>query len=263
MSQQPFHPKQSLGQNFLKDENVARKIVGALAPKRDDAIIEIGPGFGVLTAHLLQVARRVVGVEIDRHLLTALQQRFSGCDNLELIAGDFLKMELPSLCEPDTKVRVLGNIPYHITSPVIFKVLEARELMQDMVMMIQREVAERIVASPGCKQYGILSVFSQLHSVPKIAFYVSRNVFNPKPEVDSAVVRWDFGSAPELEIVDHGLLGAVIRSSFNQRRKMLRKSLQQLPGFRDKMEHIDFDFTRRPEDLSVQEFVDLSNRIKD
>ena len=242
---------------------MARKIVGALAPSSEDTVVEIGPGFGVLTAHTLPLAKRVVGVEIDRHLSASLQQRFGSHDNFELTTGDFLKMDLPSLFAPDSKVRVLGNIPYHITSPVIFKVLEVREHVQDMVMMIQREVAERIVASPGCKQYGILSVFSQLHSVPKIAFHVSRNVFNPKPDVDSSVVRWDFSRAPELDIRDHLLLRTVIRASFNQRRKMLRKSLQQLPGFRPKMDKIEFDFTRRPEDLSVQEFVDLSNRISE
>ncbi|MFQ5649053.1 MAG: 16S rRNA (adenine(1518)-N(6)/adenine(1519)-N(6))-dimethyltransferase RsmA [bacterium] len=261
MSELTFRPRQSLGQNFLMDENVARKIIRTLTPNPEDVIVEIGPGFGVLTAHVLPVARRVVAVEIDRRLVQQLQTRFAGFDNLELVTGDFLKVELEPYRQGSARLRVLGNIPYHITSPVIFKVFEARQHVQDMLLMIQREVAERIVARPRCKAYGILSVFSQLYAEPEIAFHVSSNVFVPRPEVGSSVVRWDFSGAQRRRVADEALLGKIIRTCFNQRRKMLRKSLKRVAGAEQLLSQIDFDLQRRPEELSVEEFVELSNQF--
>ncbi len=255
-----FRPKKSLGQNFLVDENIARKIIHHVAATPDDTIVEIGPGFGVLTKYLIPVSKRVIAVEIDRKLARHLAGQFGHPQNFILIQGDFLKKELAEFSGGE-KVRVLGNIPYHITSPVIFKVFAARHLVTDMILMIQKEVARRIVAQPGSKDYGILSVFSQLHSSPKILFSVSKNVFKPKPDVDSAVVRWDFSRPLAAVVSSYEILDSVVHATFQQRRKMLRKSLQQIIEVADHLDQIDFDLKKRPEELSPGEFVKLSNEI--
>ena len=254
-----FRSKQSLGQNFLTDDNVARKIIKAIAPKPEDIIVEIGPGFGALTRHLVDACCQVIAVEIDKRLSEKLAEKFVHFPNFTLITNDFLDVEIQKYFQPGKNLRIVGNIPYHITSPVIFKIFEIREHVRDMILMIQREVAQRIVAKTRTKDYGILSVFSQLYSEPKILFHVSKNVFNPKPDVDSTDIRWDFSRAPEVLIKDKPLLDKIIRASFNQRRKMLRKSLQQLEDISEKLHSIDFDLKKRPEELSFHDFVQLSN----
>lgn len=256
-----FRPKKSLGQNFLVDENIARKIIHHVAATPDDAIVEIGPGFGVLTKYLVSSTKRVIAVEIDRKLSRHLAVQFGCHQNFVLIEGDFLKEDLADFTGAGEKLRVLGNIPYHITSPVIFKVFGARHLVADMILMIQKEVARRIVAQPGSKDYGILSVFSQLHSSPKILFSVSKNVFIPKPDVDSAVVRWDFSRPLAAAVSSYEILDNVVHATFQQRRKMLRKSLQQITEIVDRLNEIDFDLQKRPEELSPTDFVKLSNEI--
>ncbi len=261
MNEVGFRPKQSLGQNFLVDENIARKIIQHFSPQPQDVVVEIGPGFGVLTKYLIPSVQRLVAVEIDRKLIRHLSAQFASHQNFVLIAGDFLKHDLAEISGGAKKLRVLGNIPYHITSPVIFKVFESRHLAADMMLMIQKEVARRIVAQPRSKDYGILSVFSQLFSTPKILFSVSKNVFKPKPEVDSAVVRWDFSKPAELTVSNYDVFNQLVHVTFQQRRKMLRKSLQQLKDIANKIEQIDFDLEKRPEELSPAEFVQLSNQI--
>lgn len=256
-----FRPKQTLGQNFLTDENIGRKIVEAIDPSPGDFLVEIGPGFGALTRKLVESGARVLAVEIDQRLTGALREEFSGVANFELVENDFLKMDLGSIARGQTKVRIVGNIPYHITTPVMFKVFENPACVADMILMIQTEVAERVVAAPRTKAYGILSVVSQLYSCPEILFHVSRNVFRPRPEVSSSVIRWDLTRAPNLEIRDEVLLRKVIRLTFNQRRKMLRKSLQQLPDFKERAPDMMLNLERRPEELTVAEFVKLSNHL--
>lgn len=260
MARPAFRPKQTLGQNFLVDENVSRKIADAINPQPDDFIIEIGPGFGALTKYLVDASNKILAIEIDGHLAGQLERKFAKYANFEVIHGDFLKQDLWSLAEGQP-VRIVGNIPYHITSPVIFKVFDDCANASDLTLMIQREVAERIVASPRTKAYGILSVVSQLHSMPKSLFHVSRNVFKPRPDVESTVVSWDISAAPQLDVRNPALLRQLIRATFNQRRKMLRKSLQQLPEFGTAREHLNFELERRPEELTVAEFVELSNQL--
>jgi len=243
----------------LLDENVSRKIVAAIAPGPVDHMLEIGPGFGALTKYLVESVEQLTVIEIDTRLRDRLS-RFESHSNFKVRFVDFLDVDLETIAE-NHKLRVVGNIPYHITSQVIFKVFdEAADIVSDMTFMIQREVAERIVAKPRTKAYGILSVVSQLYSVPSILFNVSKNVFEPRPDVESAVVRWDLQAAPKFKVTDYKLLRRVIRATFNQRRKMLRKSLQQLPEF-DKDTELDFTLERRPEELTVEEFVNLSNEL--
>ncbi|MFQ5823371.1 MAG: 16S rRNA (adenine(1518)-N(6)/adenine(1519)-N(6))-dimethyltransferase RsmA [bacterium] len=260
-SKEIFRPKKSLGQNFLVDENIARKIIRYIAPNPNDVILEIGPGFGVLTKYLVPAAKKVIAVEIDRNLTQHLKKRFEQEKNFKLIQGDFLEIEIADFYDARAKLRVLGNIPYHITSTVIFKIFDMREFIFDMILMIQREVAQRIVASPGSKEYGILSVFSQLYSEPRILFHVSKNVFIPKPEVDSSLVQWDFSKRLEVDVNNMDILQEVVHGVFQQRRKMLRKSLKNIPGISVNINHLNFDLEKRPEDLSSREFVELSNLL--
>lgn len=256
-----FRPKKSLGQNFLVDENIARKMVRLVAPQPDDCFLEIGPGYGVLTRYFLSEAGRLVAVEIDPHLGKYLRETFAPCGNFTLIVADFLEIDLAKICEEGGKLRIVGNIPYHITSPVIFKMLEERRRVRDMTLMVQKEVAERIVAQPGSKDYGILSVYSQLFARPALLFSVSRNVFKPRPDVDSAVVRWDLDSRPEVHLEDEAVFRLLVRTAFQQRRKMLRRSLRNLLGAGADSQTLGFDLRRRPEALHPMEFAELSNRI--
>lgn len=269
MTKPGFRPKQTLGQNFLLDENVSRKIVNSFSVTPDDVIVEIGAGFGALTKYLVADCKHLIAVEIDRYLIEELKRKFSPLANFSLVEGDFLKIDIqqyllhPELAGSAGLLRVIGNIPYHITSPVIFKIFEHRAFFKDLQLMIQREVGQRIIAKPSTKDYGILSVFSQFYSKPQLVFHVSRNVFKPKPDVESSVVNWDFENAPEFDVKDMELFRAIVRGSFNQRRKMLRKSLQKLPGISHKLTEIKFDLRKRPEELIVDEFVELSNLLSD
>jgi 16S rRNA (adenine1518-N6/adenine1519-N6)-dimethyltransferase len=257
-----FRPKKSLGQNFLVDENIARKIIHHFSPQPHDVAVEIGPGFGALTKYLIPSVQRVIAVEIDRKLARHLTSLFDSQQNFVLIEGDFLQQKLTDFADGSNKLRVLGNIPYHITSPVIFKVFETRTLVADMTLMIQKEVAQRIVAQPGTKDYGILSVYSQLFAEPKNLFSVSKNVFKPKPDVDSTVVRWDFSKPANVAIGNFKILDQVIHATFQQRRKMLRKSLQQITNISHQIGQINFSLEKRPEELTPIEFVELSNEIE-
>ncbi|MFQ5708516.1 MAG: 16S rRNA (adenine(1518)-N(6)/adenine(1519)-N(6))-dimethyltransferase RsmA [bacterium] len=261
MKQQTFRPKKSLGQNFLVDENISRKIVHSVTPTPEQTFLEIGSGFGVLTKYLLPEVKKLIAVEIDRNLVSELQADLGAHDNFELVQGDFLRLEIAELAEAPNGIRVIGNIPYHITSPVIFKVFENRHLVQDMTLMIQKEVARRIAAKPCTKDYGILSVFSQVYARVELLFQVSRNVFSPKPEVDSAVVRWDFSPGDDRDIRSKAVFSQLVRGTFQQRRKMLRNSLSNLGDLQPDLQTLSFDLEKRPEELSPQEFVTLSNLI--
>ncbi len=261
MDPSAFRPKKSLGQNFLVDENIARKIIAALAPSETDTVLEIGAGFGVLTKYLAGRVKRLIAVEIDRILSARLAKAFSRYPNVEIVCRDFLDLELRACAPAEDRLRLVGNIPYHITSPVIFKVLAARPRVHDLTMMIQKEVAQRVVARPGTKDYGVLSVFSQVFADVRILFHVPRTVFRPRPEVDASVVRWDFTRAPAFELADEAMLDKVVHAAFQQRRKMLRKSLKRVPEFKAKLAGLSFDLEKRPEQLSPFEFVELSNAL--
>ena len=256
-----FRPKQSLGQNFLVDENIGRKIAEVIDPKPEETIVEIGPGYGALTKHLIERAGRLVAVEIDRYLCGELRRSFGRDGHFELIEDDFLRVNLQDLAAHDDSLKIAGNIPYQITSPVLFKLFEAREHLSQAIFMIQKEVAERIVARPRTKAYGILSVFSQFYSIPEIVFNVSGNVFRPRPNVASSLVRWRFADSKNHDLGDPRLFTAIVRTTFNQRRKMLRNSLQRVPEACDRLHHLNFDLRQRPEELTVADFVQLTNLI--
>jgi 16S rRNA (adenine1518-N6/adenine1519-N6)-dimethyltransferase len=256
-----FQPRKSLGQNFLVDENVLRKIVRALAPQPEDHFVEIGPGLGALTKYLLAAGSRCVAIEIDQRLIPHLQQQFGHHPNFTLRCADFREIDLKQFVG-EKKLRLVGNIPYHITSHLVFTAFEQREVLQDMILTVQREVAERIVASPGGKDYGILSVISQTFARAELLFTISPQVFRPKPEVDSAVVHWRF-QPPLLLIRDSTSYVVMVKTIFGQRRKTLRRSLSKLASA-DTLAAIEFlDLQRRPETLTISEMIQLANFLSE
>lgn len=255
------HPKKSLGQNFLKDENIARKIIASLDLKSGDLILEIGSGMGVLTKYLVEQAAKVIAVEIDKKLVQQLWQQFSSADNLIIIQNDILKIDFEPVLANYRAWKVVGNLPYHITSPVLFKLFEQRHFFDKAILMVQKEVALRIAAQSGSKDYGILSVFSQFYATVTKLFDVSKHVFFPSPDVTSAVVRLEFNKAILLDENQEPVFRQIVKGTFNQRRKMLRNSLQAIPDLNVNLEQINFDLTQRPEQLSVSDFIELTKQI--
>ncbi len=258
-------PKQSLGQNFLIDDNIARNIVRELHLEEDDIIIEIGPGQGALTKHLAGKTRKLIAVEVDKRVVNELRDNYQS-ENVEIVHQDFLKVSLSQIQERfKTKLRLVGNIPYHLTSPILFKAFEERIAVQDITMMIQREVSRRIASEPNRKDYGILSVFSHFYGTPKCLFNVSPNCFYPKPKVTSTVIQIQLHERLPYQ-VDRELFGLVVRTAFGKRRKTLSNSLSYLPYsetiMNSLLEKIEFPLDKRPEQLTVEQFIELTKQIE-
>ena len=246
--------KQSLGQNFLVDENMARKIVDCIAPQADDIMLEIGPGMGMLTQYLQPRAKQLFAVEIDQRLYNNLLQQFSDTKNFTLIEADFLKLDIGELAK-NYKIRIIGNIPYNITSPILFKSIESRSRIKDLTLLVQKEVGMRIVSKPNSKDYGILAVLSQAVADVDLLLKAPPTVFQPRPSVDSALIRWRFKDVATKHIRDEAFFKSLVKQAFGKRRKMLRNSLKEFAG------KTSFDFTRRPEQLSVEEWIELANEL--
>jgi 16S rRNA (adenine1518-N6/adenine1519-N6)-dimethyltransferase len=252
-------PIKSLGQNFLRDENVLRKIADGLDLKADDLVIEIGPGQGALTKHLCEKKVRLIGIEIDERAVRLLHERFAG--NLEIVHGDVLKTDIHDIAKNhDGNVRIVGNIPYYLTSEILFWLFDAHATVSDATLMMQLEVARRLAAPPKNKEYGILSVFTQFYTDCELLFKVSRNCFYPVPEVDSAIVHMRFKKT--LPKCNEQMFRTVVRSTFGHRRKTLRNGLKSM-GFDDEiLNKIHFDLKKRPEELGVDEFLNLCESIE-
>ena len=252
--------KKALGQHFLVDLNIARKICDSLSGGTDDApdkVLEVGPGMGVLTRFLLQQNDvEVHAAEIDSESVVYLQSHYPQLGD-RLVEGDFLKMDLRKMFPGG--VRVIGNFPYNISSQIFFKVLEYRDLIPECVGMIQKEVAVRLAEGPGSKEYGILSVLLQAWYDIEYLFTVNETVFNPPPKVKSAVIRLRRNKVERLDC-DERLFVRVVKASFNQRRKMLRNSLRAAFGDFGGEEHPFF--SKRAEQLSVADFVELTRWVE-
>jgi len=249
--------KKNLGQHFLTDKNIARKIVESLQKKDIKQVLEVGPGMGVLTQFLLEEKDlQTYVVEIDRESVAYLHEHYPELGD-HVISGDFLKMNLSEhLSEP---FALIGNFPYNISSQIFFRVLEYRNQIPEVVGMIQKEVAERIAAGPGSKTYGILSVLLQAWYDIEYLFTVHEHVFSPPPKVKSAVIRLTRNEVESLEC-DEKLLFTIVKQSFNQRRKTLRNSLK---GLVPEIDQLDPAWLKkRPEQLSVQEFIELTREIE-
>lgn len=251
-------PKKHLGQHFLTDENIAKKIADTLIGSNYNNILEIGPGMGVLTKYLLENETYTTSViEIDRESVTYLKEHYKDLDQ-RIFEENFLKVDLQQLFN-DKQFAIIGNFPYNISTQIVFKTLEYKHLIPEFSGMFQKEVAERIAEKAGSKKYGILSVLTQAFYNVEYLFTVPPSVFNPPPKVDSGVIRLTRKEDFKLP-VDEKMFFKVVKTAFNQRRKMIRKSLQSFQ-LSDELKQSEF-FTKRPEQLNVKEFIYLVQQLE-
>lgn len=265
--------KKSLGQNFLIDPNILRKIVGQADLTKQSAAIEIGPGIGALTEHLARSAGKVLAFEIDQRLLPVLDDTLSPYDNISIIHSDILKADVAAAIAKELEgyddIMVVANLPYYVTTPIIMKLLLEKLPIRGLVVMLQKEVAERITAKPGTKAYGSLSIAIQYYTEAEMALTVPKSVFMPQPNVDSAVIRMTKRTTPQVEVIDEDFFFKVTRGSFVQRRKTILNNLQAaMPDGKEKKELIlkaledaGIDPTRRGETLSIKEFGGLADEL--
>jgi 16S rRNA (adenine1518-N6/adenine1519-N6)-dimethyltransferase len=258
-----FRPSKKLGQHFISDRGILNRIVRAAELAEEDTVLEIGSGTGSLTGALASRCRRVIAVEIDRRLCEALKEAVASYSNVGVVEGDILKIDLRELGVLDRKLKVVGNLPYYITTPIIMKLIREREQIEDMTLTVQREVAERLSAAPGGKDYGALSVAVQFYCSPSISFVIPRSFFHPRPEVDSAVVRLRVREHPAVEVSDERVFFRTVRASFGRRRKMLLNALSAGLGLRREetealLRDAGVEPTRRGETLGLIEFARIA-----
>jgi len=272
MDKYGFRFSKSLGQNFLIDASIVEEIIAGAEIGPDDMVLEIGPGIGVMTQTMAQRARKVVAVEIDKALLPVLDETLEGLDNVEIVSGDVLRVDLQKII--DEKLdgiapKVVANLPYYVTTPIIMKFLEEQIPVTDIVVMVQKEVADRMCAGPGSKIYGALSVVVQYYAEPSQIVMVPPTVFMPQPNVDSTVVRLKKRTAPPVELKSTELFFKTIRSSFMKRRKTLLNGLSsgELAVTKDQvkeaLESCGIDPKLRGETLDMAGFAKLANAIYD
>ncbi|MFQ5937158.1 MAG: 16S rRNA (adenine(1518)-N(6)/adenine(1519)-N(6))-dimethyltransferase RsmA [Acidiferrobacterales bacterium] len=253
-------PRKRFGQHFLRDRAVARRIVSAFAPGADDNVVEIGPGDGVLTRELAPRVATLHALEIDRDLATALAHEFAEYANVVIHNADALEFELARVAKGEYGLRLIGNLPYNISTPLLFHLLQQARCIRDMCFMLQKEVVDRLAALPGSKAYGRLGVMVQWRCRVQRLFAVGRGAFRPTPQVDSAVVRLEPYRTPPVMIADEGHFAAVVSAAFATRRKMLRNALADILSEAD-MRSVGIDPSRRGETLNLREFAALANAI--
>ncbi|KJS79807.1 MAG: hypothetical protein JM58_19560 [Peptococcaceae bacterium BICA1-8] len=264
-----FKFKKRFGQNFITDPGILNKIVSSGDINSEDVVVEIGPGAGTLTKAIAEKAGQVIAIEIDKDLIPVLADNLADFDNIKVIEGDALKINLDQLVAEITgeqkPYKIVANLPYYITSPLVMHFLESEFNIQRIVIMVQKEVAQRFTGEPGTKNYGALTVSLNYYSKPKIAFFVSRNVFTPKPDVDSAVVDLEIRTEPPYQVNNINILRKLIKAAFNQRRKTLTNALKVLniekTIIAQILEDAKIDPKRRGETLTLEEFVRVANML--
>ena len=255
VAQYEIHPRKRLGQSFLEDMNIIRRIVALADPAGDETVVEIGAGLGSMTEELAKRAGRVIALEVDQRLVGVLRERFTEQDRVEVLQMDVLKYDFSSAC-PGGRIKVVGNIPYHISSPILFRLLDFRRSILLMILMFQKELADRITAPPGTKDYGIPSVLVARYTRATCELTVPPTCFYPVPDVVSSVLRITVRQEPHLS--DEALFAKIVRAAFAQRRKTLWNNLRHI-GIPEEMVGRMFagsgiDRTRRAETLSLEEF---------
>ena len=268
-----FNFQKKFGQNFLIDTHVLDKIIRAAEITKDDFVLEIGPGIGTMTQYLAQAAREVVAVEIDKALIPILQDTLSGFPNAEVIHDDILKVDIAGLAEERNggrPIKVVANLPYYITTPIIMGLFESQVPLASVTVMVQKEVAERMQAGPGSKDYGALSLAVQYYAEPYIAANVPPNCFMPRPNVGSAVIRLTRHEVPPVQVDNEKLMFQIIRASFNQRRKTLVNGLNNSSEITltkeqitEAVESLGKGAGVRGEALTLEEFAGLANKINE
>lgn len=257
-----IHMSKRLGQNFLIDANIVQGIVDAANVQENDRVLEIGPGIGTLTQALAETGAEVTCVELDKRLPEVLAHTLDAYDNVRVIQGDILKVNIPEIMG-DKPFKVVANLPYYITTPIIMALLEKHLPITDIVVMVQKEVAERMAAQPGGKTYGALSVAVQYYTVPEIALYVPPRSFMPPPEVDSVVVNCKVRQIPAVELIDEKMFFRVVKAAFGQRRKTLNNALKSMGVDKniiaDVLDKAGIEATRRGETLTMEEFGAIAN----
>ncbi|GLC30996.1 16S rRNA (adenine(1518)-N(6)/adenine(1519)-N(6))-dimethyltransferase RsmA [Clostridium omnivorum] len=260
-----FKFTKSLGQNFLIDDTVLMDIVEGAKVNKEDLVIEIGPGVGTLTRELLKKAKRVVSIELDSDLIPILEEELKEFDNFQLIHKDALKVDFNEIIGEEKSVKVVANLPYYVTTPIIAKLLTGNYKFDSLTIMIQKEVAERIAAAPDTKEYGALSILVQYYCDTEIIRKVSPSSFIPQPKVESIVIKLRRLLEPRVKVQDEKLYFTISRDAFNMRRKTLWNALKPLKLEKEKLEQgfadAGIDPKRRGETLSLQEFANLTNSI--
>lgn len=246
-------PRKRLGQHFLVDPQVLKRIINAGELSKDDLVIEIGSGLGVVTSELAKHVYHLIAVEIDKELLRISKEVLKSFDNISFVDKDILKTDLQKLIM-GRRYKIIGNLPYYITAPIVEKILTIGDKPELAVIMVQKEVAERMAASPGTKKYGSFSVFVQYHAEVSINSFVSKSSFYPWPEVGSALVVLKPHKTPKYKVKDEERFFDIVHAAFQQRRKKIRNPLKEY-----NLEDSGIDLNRRPETLSIEEFVKLSN----
>lgn len=268
-----FAFQKKFGQNFLIDSNILESIVSAADITKDDFVLEIGPGIGTMTQYLCETARQVVAVEIDKMLIPILQDTLSEYDNVEVINQDVLKLDINALAQEKNAgqpIKVVANLPYYITTPIIMGVFESGVPIESITIMVQKEVADRMQTGPGSKDYGALSLAVQYYAEAKVQLNVSATCFMPRPNVDSAVIKLTRHKTPVVDVKDEKLMFKVIRASFNQRRKTLVNGLKnssELDFSKEKIleaiNTIGKEESIRGEKLTLEDFANLTNALLD
>lgn len=261
----------NLGQNFLIDGEVITQIIESADITKEDLIIEIGPGLGTLTSRLLERAGKVIAIELDNRMIKILKDRFSIYHNFELMNDDILKVDLTQLIEENSKeyhhVKIVANLPYYITTPIIMKLLEEKLRIENITVMVQKEVADRITAEPGEKNSGAITYSVYYYATPEEVTFVSKNSFIPSPEVDSEVIKLNIRSAPIVEVKNEELFFKVVKASFMQRRKTLLNGLTNggivtnKQEARELLNQLNLPENIRGENLSIQQFAEIANII--
>jgi 16S rRNA (adenine1518-N6/adenine1519-N6)-dimethyltransferase len=261
-------PKKRLGQHFLVDRNILNKVIRTAEVGKEDVVVEVGPGLGEMTLALARSAKRVIAVEIDPRLAEILKKKLADCTNVEVVQSDILKVDFKHLFKKEGHpVKVVANLPYQITTPLLFRFIETREVFSTFTLMLQKEVAQRMAASPGGKEYGRLSVLLQMFLDLSVSFFIPPSAFFPHPKVESAVVRMVWKEEPVVNLRDEEWFKRVVKACFGYRRKTLANALKhsELPlpeSIESRMEKVGIDPRRRPETLTIEEFVRLAEALR-